>query len=209
MSQNFLNKKIILNNLFQKKLIILPIINSTNQYLLDKIQTLQSGYACIAEHQTHGRGKYGRKWISSYGKDLCLSLYWHLNKKIKKTEYLSIIVSLITKNILKKLGINEIKIKWPNDLYLHNKKLAGILIECYNNTKNTTDIIIGIGINVNIKKNIKNYIFQKNWINLQETGIKIDRNILAAKLINILRIELQQFEKKYKNFSFINQINQT
>ncbi|MCR3754959.1 MAG: DNA-binding transcriptional repressor/biotin-[acetyl-CoA-carboxylase] ligase BirA [Candidatus Westeberhardia cardiocondylae] len=193
MSLQLLNKKMILKNTSKGKLIIFQTINSTNQYILEKINILKSGDVCIAEQQTNGRGKYGKIWISSFGKDLCLSIFWKFKKKIKKIINLYIILSLIIKKILYKLGIRNIQIKFPNDLYINNKKFAGILIENYYNiTQNTINTVIGIGINVNIKNNSKNY-FQKNWINLQDTGVNINRNILTIHLINALRKTLNKY----------------
>ncbi|MCR3754616.1 MAG: DNA-binding transcriptional repressor/biotin-[acetyl-CoA-carboxylase] ligase BirA [Candidatus Westeberhardia cardiocondylae] len=196
MSIQLLNHTLISTNLSKGKIILLPIIHSTNQYLLEKANILKSGDICIAEHQTQGRGKYGKRWISSFGHDLCLSILWHFNKEITNIENLDFIISLLIKKILNKFGIQNIKTKWPNDLYLQNKKLAGILIEVYNITKTIKTIVIGIGINIKTKKNKKNY-FQKNWINLQETGIHINRNTIAIQIIKLLRTTLHQYEKYY------------
>lgn len=59
---------------------VLPVIDSTNQYLLDRIGQLTSGDACVAEYQQAGRGRRGRKWFSPFGANLYLSMYWRLEQ---------------------------------------------------------------------------------------------------------------------------------
>ncbi|MCI4156214.1 biotin operon repressor, partial [Dickeya dianthicola] len=59
---------------------VLPVIDSTNQYLLDRLDSVSSGDACIAEYQHAGRGRRGRKWFSPFGSNLYLSLYWRLEQ---------------------------------------------------------------------------------------------------------------------------------
>jgi BirA family biotin operon repressor/biotin-[acetyl-CoA-carboxylase] ligase len=58
---------------------VLPVIDSTNQYLLDRLGELQSGDACVAEYQQAGRGRRGRKWFSPFG-PTCISMYWRLEQ---------------------------------------------------------------------------------------------------------------------------------
>ena len=58
---------------------LIPIIGSTNQYLLERTNTLESGSVCIAEYQAAGRGRRGREWVSPFGANLYLSMYWRLD----------------------------------------------------------------------------------------------------------------------------------
>jgi biotin operon repressor BirA-like protein len=75
-----LNAKQILGQLDGGSVAVLPVIDSTNQYLLDRIGELKSGDACIAEYQQAGRGRRGRKWFSPFGANLYLSMFWRLEQ---------------------------------------------------------------------------------------------------------------------------------
>ncbi|WMY97224.1 MAG: bifunctional biotin--[acetyl-CoA-carboxylase] ligase/biotin operon repressor BirA [Arsenophonus sp.] len=192
---DFLNSEKIYKLVKNGRIIILPIIHSTNQYLIECIEKLKSGDVCIAEYQTNGRGRRGRFWNSPFGYNLYLSLYWNFQKHPIKILGLNIAISTVIAETLNKLlNQNKIQSKWPNDIYLNEKKLAGILIEIIKKIDNSTHIIVGVGLN--IKKN-KNSILNTNQqcITLEEAGIIIKKNIIASKLILKLRYTLLKFEK--------------
>ncbi|URJ32873.1 biotin--[acetyl-CoA-carboxylase] ligase [Candidatus Blochmannia vicinus] len=190
----FLNKFKILTQLPEGKVIVLNEVHSTNQYIIDNIPYIRSGDACVSEHQTQGRGRRGKIWVAPFGESICLSIYWALNKTPPTITELSIMISIVVAKILKNLGVSQIKIKWPNDLYIYGKKLAGILIEIITRSDNIAHIIIGIGINLSMRTSIAlNNKIGKNWINLKDIGIILDRNILVATLINTLNKKLKDF----------------
>ncbi|AMA64937.1 Bifunctional ligase/repressor BirA [Candidatus Arsenophonus lipoptenae] len=186
----------------QGNIFLKPIINSTNQYLLERIKKLRSGDVCIAEYQTAGRGRFGKYWISPFGCNLYLSLYWYLNHGFNATKGLSLVASIVIAETLNKLCQNSIKVKWPNDIYLNGRKLAGILIEIKGQVSNKIHIVIGIGINISMNYHYKENIDQ-DWINFEQTGIQLERNLIAGQIILALRRELVQFEK-YGLSPFIN-----
>ncbi|WGL98174.1 bifunctional biotin--[acetyl-CoA-carboxylase] ligase/biotin operon repressor BirA [Arsenophonus sp. aPb] len=175
-------------------IIVKPVINSTNQYLLERIEQLSSGDACVAEYQTAGRGRRGRYWASPFGCNLYLSLYWHLDQGPAAAMGLSLVAGIVIAETLNKLSGSNIKVKWPNDLYLNEKKLAGILIEMIGKTGDAAHIVIGIGLNIAMSCNYETNINQ-GWINLEQAGIQIERNVIAGQIILALRHELVQFEK--------------
>ena len=74
---------------------ILPIIDSTNQYLLDKIGQLQSGDCCVAEFQSKARGRRGRKWFSPFGSNLYFSMYWQLEQGVAAAMGMSLVVGIV------------------------------------------------------------------------------------------------------------------
>lgn len=194
---NFLNYKKIYEIVKTGNILIQPIVKSTNQYLMEKLEKLKSGDVCLSECQEFGRGTYGKKWISPFGCNLYLSLYWNLHKKYLKNRKISLYVGIIIAEVLNKIiKKNEIKIKFPNDLFYKKKKLAGILIETINSNtdNNTVHIIIGIGINISMSINFKKKINQK-WINLEQTGITEEKSIIAGKIILALRNWLKPYNK--------------
>ena len=174
---------------------VLPVIDSTNQYLMDRLATLRSGDACIAEYQQAGRGRRGRKWFSPFGANLYLSMYWRLEQGPAAAIGLSLVIGIVMAEVLQSLGAENVRVKWPNDLYLNDRKLAGILVELTGKTGDAAQIVIGAGINLAMRR-IEEDIVNQGWINLQEAGIKIDRNTLAVRLIRELRSALTLFEQE-------------
>ncbi|CAI2013039.1 bifunctional biotin--[acetyl-CoA-carboxylase] ligase/biotin operon repressor BirA [Serratia plymuthica] len=188
-----LDSKRILGQLADKRVTVLSVVDSTNQYLLDRITELQSGDACVAEYQQAGRGRRGRQWISPFGANLYLSMFWRLEQGPAAAMGLSLVIGIVMAEVLQRLGAEEVRVKWPNDLFLNDRKLAGILVELTGKTGDAAQLVMGAGINLAMRESNANAINQ-GWINLQEAGISIDRNELAATLLNELRQSLQQFE---------------
>lgn len=170
---------------------ILPIIDSTNQYLLDKIGQLRSGDSCVAEFQSKARGRRGRKWFSPFGSNLYFSMYWQLEQGVAAAMGLSLVVGIVIADTLRELSGQDIKVKWPNDLYLNDQKLAGILVELAGKTGDCAHAIIGIGVNLMMTNPDPNIVNQK-WANLG----KVDRNLLVARIVKNLNIKLSEFEKQ-------------
>lgn len=189
-----LDEEVILSHLHQPYLAVIPVIDSTNQYLLDRMDKLPSGYACIAEYQQAGRGRRGRKWFSPFGSNLYMSMYWRLEQGPAAAMGLSLVIGIIMAEVIQSLGAPDVRVKWPNDLYLNDRKLAGILVELTGKTGDAAQIVIGAGVNLLMRSEGTAEINQ-GWINLQEAGVDIDRNELAAKLINSLREALPIFER--------------
>ncbi|RNM01589.1 bifunctional biotin--[acetyl-CoA-carboxylase] ligase/biotin operon repressor BirA [Dickeya undicola] len=174
---------------------VLPVIDSTNQYLLDRLDSVSSGDVCIAEYQQAGRGRRGRKWFSPFGSNLYLSLYWRLDQGPAAAVGVSLVIGIIMAEVLHHLGAEGVRVKWPNDLYLNDKKLAGILVELNGRTGDAAHLVIGAGINLRMNSSGSTVIDQ-DWINLQEAGIDIDRNLLAVKLVTELRVALAIYEQQ-------------
>lgn len=174
---------------------VLPVIDSTNQYLLDRLSELQSGDACVAEYQQAGRGRRGRKWFSPFGSNLYLSMYWQLEQGPAAAIGLSLVIGIVIAEVLQSLGADKVRVKWPNDLYLQDRKLSGILVELTGKTGDAAQIVSGAGINLMMRR-VESDVVNQGWISLQEAGISIDRNQLAACLIKELRAGFKLFENE-------------
>ncbi|AXF78542.1 bifunctional biotin--[acetyl-CoA-carboxylase] ligase/biotin operon repressor BirA [Erwinia tracheiphila] len=190
-----LNEQQIARQLDDGRLTVIPVIDSTNQYLLDRMDELQSGDACVAEYQQAGRGRRGRQWFSPFGSNLYLSMYWRLEDGPIAAMGLSLVIGIVTAEVLQQSGANDVRVKWPNDLYLKDRKLAGILVELMGKTGDTAHIVIGTGINL-VMQSPDPAVVNQGWINLRDAGVKIDRNLLAAKLVNSMRQSLALFERE-------------
>lgn len=190
-----LDEATIISMLPAGRVSVLPVIDSTNQYLLDRISELSSGDACVAEYQQAGRGRRGRKWFSPFGSNLYLSMYWKLDQGPAAAMGLSLVIGIVMAEVLQRLGAADVRVKWPNDLYLKDRKLAGILVELTGKTGDAAQLVIGAGINLKMREPVADTINQ-GWINLQEAGVNIDRNELTATLLKELRAALLHFEKE-------------
>ncbi|PHM26620.1 bifunctional biotin--[acetyl-CoA-carboxylase] ligase/biotin operon repressor BirA [Xenorhabdus innexi] len=192
---NLLSKDIIENYLPDNRIEIIPVIDSTNQYLLDKLTELTSGDTCVAEYQYAGRGRRGRQWVSAFGRNLYLSMFWRLEQGPAAAIGLSLVVGIVIAEVLNRQGAEKVKVKWPNDLYLDDKKLAGILVELMGKTGDAAQIVIGIGMNISMS-NEQQKIISQQWANLQQAGVAIERNKLVAEIVTELKKALIQFENE-------------
>jgi len=184
------------------KLEIFETIDSTNDYLLEKIKKIKkikeikkspSGWVCLAEQQTAARGRRGRTWFSPVGSSIACSLLWHFPKELLDISGLAIAVGVIVLRALKKYGIyldtqSNIQLKWPNDILFEGRKLAGILLERVGHS-----VVIGVGLNSNLPKPLIN----PEWIDLAEIiGQPIARSHFAGVLINELLTNLTYYQEK-------------
>ncbi|WP_272679115.1 bifunctional biotin--[acetyl-CoA-carboxylase] ligase/biotin operon repressor BirA [Providencia sp. PROV019] len=195
---NLLSKEAIKKQVDGVNIIVEPVIDSTNQYMLERINSLKSGDTCLAEYQSAGRGRRGRQWISPFGCNLYLSMYWKLDQGPAAAVGLSLVVGIVIAEALNKISQDKVKVKWPNDLYMNDKKLAGILVELTGKTGDAAHIIIGIGINIGMNKNNiedANTITQE-WSSLRDEVENIERNELSANIIKSLRKSLVIFERE-------------
>lgn len=172
---------------------LIPVIDSTNQYLLDRVDNLESGSVCIAEYQAQGRGRRGKHWVSPFGSNLYLSMYWRLDAGMAAAMGLSLVVGVAIVEAMEKIGIEGIKLKWPNDLYFQDKKLAGILVEMSGQSGGAAHLVIGMGLNVSMSKRIEG--IDQPWVSLSEVVEKVpERNTLATVLINAWQDALNDYE---------------
>ncbi|WP_340678205.1 bifunctional biotin--[acetyl-CoA-carboxylase] ligase/biotin operon repressor BirA [Paraglaciecola sp.] len=192
-----LNKNTIISQLHQSardKLIVLNVIDSTNQYIKSHQTELPNGFVCLAEAQTAGRGRLGRVWVSPYGASLYLSMHWAFAMGYQALNGLSLVIGVAVVEALKKAGVSEAKLKWPNDIYVQDKKLAGILIEVEGQMGSACQCVIGIGLNVNLPDTVTQ--IDQPFIDMQTVlQHSIDRNKFAATLIDELHATMVIFEK--------------
>ena len=168
-------------------------INSTNEFLMQLPVTPTLSFCC-AEMQTQGRGRFGRKWSSPFGENIYFSGRWSFQGDIANLSGLSLVVGLALIDCLKKHKLDKgVYIKWPNDLLWKDQKLAGILIELQSVHKVLSNIIVGVGLNVNTVRD-ENTLSDKPWCSLIDiTGELINRNVLLADLIYFLDKNITEF----------------
>ncbi len=188
-----LDEKMLCENT-TKPLELIPIIDSTNQYLLERVDSLQSGSVCIAEYQGKGRGRRGREWVSPFGSNLYMSMFWRLDAGMAAAMGLSLVVGVAVVEALQEVGIEGVKLKWPNDLYYQDKKLAGILVEMSGQAGAAANLVIGMGMNLMMPAQTPG--ITQPWTSVEEIlqGRSFDRNQLAVALVNALHQVLSDYE---------------
>ncbi|MDM9285637.1 bifunctional biotin--[acetyl-CoA-carboxylase] ligase/biotin operon repressor BirA [Providencia rettgeri] len=193
---NLLSEEAIKKQIDDVNIIVEPVIDSTNQYMLERIAELKSGDTCLAEYQSAGRGRRGRQWISPFGCNLYLSMYWRLEQGPAAAVGLSLVVGIVIAEVLNRISQEKVKVKWPNDLYMNDKKLAGILVELTGKTGDAAHIIIGVGINIGMNNNNieSSKSITQEWSSLRDEVENIERNELSANIIKSLRESLVIFE---------------
>jgi BirA family biotin operon repressor/biotin-[acetyl-CoA-carboxylase] ligase len=153
---------------------------STNSYLLENTWLTKGLSLCLAEHQTAGRGRHGRQWLSPYASGLCLSVKYTYSSFKQSVVGLNLAIAVATVDALRQLGADTVGIKWPNDIWWQRKKLAGLLLETRRTAQSQT-VVIGIGLNVN---DTPAEVSQDSIDLYTILGRHIARNMIAAHLIN-------------------------
>ena len=159
-------------------------IDSTNTYLKKNYQKLEDMTFVSASLQTQGRGRNNRIWQAD-DKNLLCSILLKDQKYFAYTNELSIISGYTVLQVLQEYGVNNLSIKWPNDVYVDGKKICGILLEA-TSSESIECLIIGIGINVNQSE------FEKTF---NATSMINELN----KQINISELENKLYEKFIEN----------
>lgn len=158
-------------------------------------------HVCIAEHQSAGRGRRGRSWVSPFGASLCYSMLCRHEGGFAAMEGLSLAVGLTVLQTLEVMGVTGISLKWPNDLVVCTasgklEKLAGVLLEVSGDPTGVCEIVIGIGINLMLPEAQKAQIDQPVTDVYTLLGHTINKNELAGRLTSNLVVMLKIFQQE-------------
>lgn len=172
---------------------LLQQVDSTNA---EALRNLASGamppFLIVAEQQTAGRGRRGRSWASPFGENLYYSLVLRVSGGMRQLEGLSLVVGLALLQTLRELGVEDAGLKWPNDLLVGGRKVAGILLELSGDPADICHVVIGIGVNINMRMVPRGETIDQPWTSLRQVlGAQVDRNQFVASLNRQLERYLQ------------------
>lgn len=174
---------------------VLDEVNSTNTYLM---QNKQAAHAtCVAAHvQTSGKGRRGRTWVSQLGASLTFSLLWRFQCGAAALSGLSLCVGVALIRALRDFEVNTAQLKWPNDVLVEGKKLAGILIELQGDLEGPSAAVIGVGINLDFNSSLpKNVLESIDQPAIDLASVKgVDQNALLGAILKHLSGVLSGFE---------------
>ena len=169
-------------------------IDSTNTHLVRRASTEDiDGVVCFAESQTSGRGRRGRTWLTPMGQSIAVSFGQALGVPVSDVGPLSLVVGIGVAGALLEMGVEGIRLKWPNDILLDGAKAGGVLIELAGIGQPLT-VVIGIGLNVGAGAEVG----QRLGIpvgDLREKSRHISRNELASALIVNVHERILEFER--------------
>jgi len=169
-------------------------VESTNQVLLSRDIDNDVPYQFLfAEMQRSGRGRRGRSWVSPFGKNLYMSVAFELGGGVDVLNGLSLVMGVACVRALREVGFSDARLKWPNDVWVGDRKLAGILVELRGEATTGWSVVAGIGLNVYMSDKDAADIEQP-WISLSELS-ECSRTRLAAALVQHVVGVLEVFRK--------------
>ncbi len=174
-------------------LVIEASLDSTNSALQRIPVAQQHGMAILAEYQSAGRGRRGRRWHSPAGGNLYLSFGWHFRQPLAEMGCLPLVVALSAAQALARSGLEGHQVKWPNDLLLDRKKLAGCLVEVQGDARGSCHAVMGVGINIHMPQAETVPEIDQPWTDLCTHLPDCSRNNLAALLLEELIDQLSLF----------------
>ena len=172
-------------------------VDSTNRVLMSQIPGgLTPGSVCLAEQQSAGRGRRGRDWISPFGSNIYLSVYWRYALDLMGLSGLSLAAGIAVAECHHSLGVEGVELKWPNDVHCNGQKLAGLLLEVSGEQGGPSHVVLGLGLNTRLSEQQGREIDQP-WTDLSRVpgGAAISRNQLVSALLEYLPPALRGFER--------------
>ena len=185
----------------QYRIIYFNKLESTNKYALDNILQLDDKTIIRARTQTNGYGRFKRKWLSDDYDNLYFSIVLKPSENLDNTlplpnltQYMSVIIA----ELIEKYGLTP-EIKWPNDVKINCKKVSGILSETSIRGNKLNGIVIGVGINLNTKRDVLSKIDQPATSISLELKKETDPDIFLRSLLNAFFDEYDTFMEKGSN----------
>lgn len=148
----------------------------------------------LAEMQTKGRGRRGRVWQSPFAKNIYLSLAFELKGGPDSIAGLSLVAGLSVIRAISRFADLPLKLKWPNDVMVEGKKLAGLLVELQGEPSTAWKVVLGLGLNVSMSEQEAQQIDQP-WCNLADF-FEVSRNQLAGAIVDCLVQDLARFSEQ-------------
>lgn len=174
-------------------------IDSTNRFLLDRPVPAPGRYRiALAEYQTAGRGRMGRAWSAPPKSSVCLSIAAAFREVPQHLPSLSLAIGVAVIEVLHAIGVNAAALKWPNDIFIGDAKLGGILIESRSSAKARAAVVIGLGMNLDFSGHDPDQIVpDRPWpiADLRQAIDSMPTKIeLEGRLIDAICHALGQFE---------------
>jgi len=151
--------------------------------------------ACLAEFQSAGRGRRGRRWLAPFASGLCLSVNWTFRDAPAALGALSLAAGVAVLRALRKFGVADAKLKWPNDILHEGRKLGGILIDLRGEAAGPAYVVVGVGLNLRLPPSALTALRAAGVeaVDLATLGAAPKRGAVAAALVAELALALEEF----------------
>jgi BirA family biotin operon repressor/biotin-[acetyl-CoA-carboxylase] ligase len=171
--------------------------DSTSTRLLERAAAgAPSGTCLAAEWQSSGRGRRGRSWVSALGGSLTFSILWRFDRGAGHLGGLSLAAGAAVARALADCGVDRVQVKWPNDVIVDFRKIAGILVETSGEMQGPSVAVIGVGVNFRLPERVLDRIDQPVTDVARCAGSAPSRSALLARLIARLADALDDFEER-------------
>ena len=170
-------------------------VESTNSLLLSSKDFNHNGTVLLAEFQSKGKGRKDRVWISNAGQNLTFSVLLKNDFKERKINLVNLGASLAVAQAIENLFQLDVELKWPNDILVHRKKIAGILLESTSKGNKISRLVVGIGINVNQPNFPGKFEIQPTSIRREFKSL-VSREKLLSELLNIYEETLDMIDSE-------------
>lgn len=178
---------------------IFGVVESTSNYLRSAAAPPPGKMlAVLAEYQTGGRGRRGRRWLSPFGSGLCLSVSWSFALVPPTLSAFSLAAGVAVYRALAALEPAGLGLKWPNDIVAGNRKLGGLLVDVEGEASGPIKVVVGIGLNVDVSADLEREVAAHD--SLPPVGLRdlisnaeLSRNAVASRIINELHAALVEF----------------
>ena len=198
------------------RIIRLDEVDSTNSYLKGRNDLLQQhGLVVIADMQTSGRGRVGREFVSLRGKNLTFSVVLHPELPLGEIQVLSLLAGVAVSRVLEKY-LNKIRLKWPNDVLVCEKKICGILLEAITIPEQSFPVLV-MGIGLNTKGCLNDYPeelqdiittieseISRNYKIVSETAPDLENETVFQQLLLELECCMEEFSGGSENLRELN-----
>jgi len=178
-----------------RELRIVSVIDSTNAALRAEAASLHSGTVLLAEAQTAGRGRRGRAWASPFAAGLLCSVFWRFERGLADLGGLSLALGVTLAEQWRTAGV-AVQVKWPNDLWVDGRKLAGLLVEAGGEFHGPSHVVVGLGFNLALPTALDATLDQPVTDIARELATPPARNIAIARCLEALHAALAQFERE-------------
>jgi len=172
-----------------------PVTGSTNDNaLLAARSGAPHGSLFVADEQTQGRGRRGNAWLAAAGESLLFSLLLRPKLELSQVSALTLAIGLSLRDAIGPLLTEAAQLKWPNDLYVGNKKLAGVLVESQLQGERLQAVVVGVGLNVSTRAFPEEIAARAT--SLAELGVSVlEREPLLQAVLNAIALRLEAYQR--------------
>ena len=175
-------------------------LGSTNRYLVDYVRAGNNGnHVCLTEHQSQGHGRRNRSWVSPFASGICMSLLWQFDTINFPLHGLSLATAVAVVKALNACDIDDLRLKWPNDILWQQRKLVGVMLEVVGQLNGNNGIVISVGLNTDLScyHHSISQAIEQPWVDTHTINGKTkQRNRITGHILSELITMLNRYQQQ-------------